>query len=70
MVVSSADPNTLYLATNPIKVSHDGGATFQPMTAPFEVGKRAASQLWTDLTRPGILYAGAYDGGLFAGRLE
>jgi hypothetical protein len=40
------------------------------MTAPFEVGKRAASQLWTDLTRPGILYAGAYDGGLFAGRLE
>ena len=70
MVVDSADPNTLYLSADPIQVSHDGGATFKPIAAPFEVGKRAAGQLWTDLARPGILYAGAYDGGLFAGKVE
>ena len=62
MVVDSADPNTLYLAANPLQVSHDGGATFKPITASFEAGKRGAVQLWTDLARPGTVYAGAFNG--------
>ncbi|HTG32360.1 MAG TPA: hypothetical protein VLB76_05470 [Thermoanaerobaculia bacterium] len=50
MAVDAADPNTLYIAANPLVVSHDGGASFESTAAPFEAGKLGAVRLWTDLT--------------------
>jgi photosystem II stability/assembly factor-like uncharacterized protein len=70
MAVDAADPDTLYLAAKPLQVSHDGGATFRAVNAPFELGKTAAGPLWTDRARPGLLYADAIDGGLFVGRFQ
>jgi photosystem II stability/assembly factor-like uncharacterized protein len=70
MVVDAADPNTLYIAANPLVVSHDGGASFEVITTPFEAGKLGAGRLWTDLTRPGRVYAAAASGGLFEGHFE
>ena len=70
MAVDAADPNTLYIAANPLVVSHDGGASFEAITTPFEAGKLGAFRLWTDPARPGRIYAAAASGGLFEGRFE
>jgi len=70
MVVDAADPSTLYVAANPLLISHDGGVTFRPGGGTFEFGKRQAGLLWTDRASPGLLYAGAADGGLFVGRIQ
>jgi photosystem II stability/assembly factor-like uncharacterized protein len=70
MVVDATDADTLYVAANPLKISRDGGATFRAVNAPFQLGKKAAGPLWTDRNRPGLLFAGAVDGGLFVGRFE
>jgi photosystem II stability/assembly factor-like uncharacterized protein len=67
MVVDSADPNTVYLAANPLVVSHDGGVSFKEIKVPFEAGKLGAARLWTDLARPGRVFAAAASGGLFEG---
>jgi len=72
MAVDGADPDTLYLGTSAnVQVSHDGGATFTPVDAPYEAEKRGARRLWTDRYRPGRVYATPIDeGGLFEGRFE
>jgi hypothetical protein len=70
MVVGAADPNTLYIAANPLLISHDGGATFKEVDTPFEIGKRGANRLWTDRNHPGLVYATAALGGLYVGRFE
>jgi photosystem II stability/assembly factor-like uncharacterized protein len=71
MAVDAADPDTVYLGGFSIlQVSHDGGATFTPVDAPYEAEKRGASRLWTDRNRPGRLYAMPATGGLFEGRFE
>ena len=70
MAVGAADPDTLYIAANPLVVSHDGGASFEAITTPLEAGKLGAYRLWTDLARPGRVFAAAASGGLFAGRFE
>jgi photosystem II stability/assembly factor-like uncharacterized protein len=70
MAVAGADPNTLYVAANPLLISHDGGATFKAVDTPFDVGKLAANQLWTDRNHPGLVYATAVLGGLYVGRFE
>ncbi|HEY0512480.1 MAG TPA: hypothetical protein VGH73_11280 [Thermoanaerobaculia bacterium] len=68
MAVDAADPDTVYLGGGPqVLISHDGGATFMPVAAPFEATKRTADRLWTDLRRPGRVYAEASSGGLFEG---
>jgi photosystem II stability/assembly factor-like uncharacterized protein len=70
MVVGAADPNTLYIAANPLLISHDGGATFKEVDTPFEIGKRGVNRLWTDRNHPGLVYATAALGGLYVGRFE
>ena len=55
MAVDASDPDTLYVAANPLQISRDGGATFRSRTTPFELGKTAAGPLWTDRARPGLL---------------
>jgi len=70
MAVDAADPDTLYIAANPLVVSHDGGASFEAITTPLEAGKLGVVRLWTDLARPGRVYAAAGSGGLFCGRFE
>jgi photosystem II stability/assembly factor-like uncharacterized protein len=70
MAVEAADPNTLYIAANPLLISHDGGATFKEVDTPFEIGKRGANRLWTDRNHPGLVYATASLGGLYVGRFE
>ncbi len=70
LAVDAADPDTLYVAANPLQISHDGGATFQAISTPFELGKTAAGMLWTDRAHPGLVYVNAADGGLFVGRFE
>jgi photosystem II stability/assembly factor-like uncharacterized protein len=70
MVVDATDPDTLYIAANPLLISHDGGATFQSIDSPFEAGKRGADRLWTDRGHPGKIYASAVDGGLYVGQFE
>ncbi|HEY4575920.1 MAG TPA: hypothetical protein VIJ26_18210, partial [Thermoanaerobaculia bacterium] len=71
MVVDGGDPDTVYLgAASGVQVSHDGGATFALVDAPFEAGKRQVGRLGTDLSRPGLVYAMPAAGGLFEGRFE
>ena len=71
MVVDGGDPDTVYLGTaSGVQVSHDAGATFALVDAPFEAGKRQVGGLQTDLSRPGLLYATPAAGGLFVGRFE
>ncbi len=70
MAVSAADPNTLYVADNPLLISRDGGATFTPINRPFQIGKRGASRLWTDRDHPGQIWAESGLGGLYLGRFE
>ena len=71
MAVDGADPDTLYLGTSAsVQVSHDGGATFTPVDAPYEAEKRGARRLWTDRYRPGRVYVTPEEGGLFEGRFE
>jgi photosystem II stability/assembly factor-like uncharacterized protein len=71
MAVDAADPDTVYLGEfSSLQVSHDGGATFTPVDAPYEAEKRGASQLWTDRNRPGRVYARPATGGLFEGDFE
>ena len=70
MAVGAADPNTLYIAANPLVVSHDSGASFKAINIPFEAGKLGAYQLWTDRARPGSVFATGESGGLFVGRFE
>jgi photosystem II stability/assembly factor-like uncharacterized protein len=71
MVVDGGDPDTVYLgAASGVQVSHDGGANFALVDAPFEAGKRQVGRLWTDLSRPGLVYAMPAAGGLFVGRFE
>ena len=70
MAVAAADPNTLYVAANPLLISRDGGATFTEVDTPFAIGKRGAGQLWTDRNHPGLVYATASLGGLYVGRFE
>jgi photosystem II stability/assembly factor-like uncharacterized protein len=70
MAVSAADPNTLYVADNPLLISRDGGATFTPINRPFQIGKRGAAHLWTDRNHPGLIWAESSLGGLYVGRFE
>jgi photosystem II stability/assembly factor-like uncharacterized protein len=71
MAVDAADPDTVYLGgLSSFQVSHDGGATFTPVDAPYEAEKRGARRLWTDRYRPGRVYATPGDGGLFEGHFE
>jgi photosystem II stability/assembly factor-like uncharacterized protein len=71
MAVDAADPDTVYLGgLSSFHVSHDGGITFTPVDAPYEVEKRGARQLWTDRNRPGRVYATPDNGGLFAGNFR
>ncbi len=73
LVVDAADPSKLYVAASPLLISRNGGATFQEIDTPFEagkLGKRDTTRIWTDLTHPGLVYAGALGGGLFAGHFE
>ncbi len=71
MAVDGGDPDTVYLGSvSGVYVSHDGGATFTLIDAPFEAGKRQVVWLGTDLSRPGRVYAVPIAGGLFEGRLE
>jgi len=70
MVVDSADSDTVYIAVNPLLISHDGGASFKSIVTPLEAGKQGASRLWTDLTHPGLVYATSDGGGLFVGHFE
>ncbi|PYQ62941.1 MAG: hypothetical protein DMF53_11850 [Acidobacteria bacterium] len=71
LAVDATDANTIYVATlQGVLVSRDGGRTLAPAAPPFEVEKKAASQLWTVRTRPGQVYAAASEGGLFVGRFE
>ncbi len=69
LVVHPADPNTLYLVSDSLQISRDGGATFESVDAPMEPWERTA-WLWTDPAHPGILYGTASRGGLFVGRFE
>jgi photosystem II stability/assembly factor-like uncharacterized protein len=72
LAVDATHPDTLYVATSQKGVlrSRDGGATLKAIGGPFEASKRVAELLVTDRNQPGILYAAAFDGGLFAGRFE
>jgi hypothetical protein len=71
MAVDAADPDTVYLGgLSSFHVSHDGGATFTPVDAPYEAEKRGARKLWTDRYRPGRVYATPDNGGLFEGHFE
>jgi photosystem II stability/assembly factor-like uncharacterized protein len=71
MAVDAADPDTVYLGgLSSFHVSHDGGATFTPVDAPYEAEKRGARQLWTNRYRPGRVYAKPEEGGLFEGHFE
>jgi photosystem II stability/assembly factor-like uncharacterized protein len=70
MAVSAADPNILYVADNPLLISRDGGATFQTVATPFQIGKRGAVHLWTDRGHPGLVWAESGLGGLYVGRFE
>ena len=71
LVVDGGDPDTVYLGSpSGVYVSHDGGATFALVDAPFEAGKRQVSGLLTDRNRPGLVYATPAAGGLFVGRFE
>jgi photosystem II stability/assembly factor-like uncharacterized protein len=71
LAVDGADPDTVYLGgLSSFHVSHDGGATFTPVDAPYEADKRGARRLWTDRNRPGRVYAAPFDGGLFEGHFE
>ena len=70
MAVDAADPDTLYIAANPLVVSHDGGASFEAITTPLEAGKLGVVRLWTYLASPGRVYAAAASGGLFVGHFE
>ena len=69
MAVDPADPDTLYIAADPLLISHDGGATFKSVDAPLEAGK-TADRFWTDRAYPGVLYGSAFEGGLFVGHFE
>jgi photosystem II stability/assembly factor-like uncharacterized protein len=69
MAVDPTDANTLYIAGDPLLVSHDGGATFKSIDAPLAAGK-IADRFWTDRAHPGLLYGSAFKGGLFVGRFE
>jgi photosystem II stability/assembly factor-like uncharacterized protein len=70
MVVGAADPNALYVAANPLLVSHDGGVTLTPVDTPFQIGKRGAAGLWTDRNHPGLVWAEASLGGLYVRGFE
>jgi photosystem II stability/assembly factor-like uncharacterized protein len=73
LAVDAADPDKLYVAASPLLISRDGGATFQSITTPFEAGKLGKSgttRVWTDRTRPGLVYAASSSGGLFEGHFE
>lgn len=72
LAVDAADPDTLYVGSfqRGVLRSRDGGRTLKPLGGFFEESKRAARLLVTDRDQPGVLYAVAFDGGLFAGRFE
>jgi photosystem II stability/assembly factor-like uncharacterized protein len=69
MAVDAADPDTLYLAGDPVLVSHDRGVTFKSIDAPLQAWK-TADRFWADPAHPGVLYGTSYAGGLFVGRFE
>lgn len=71
MEVDGADPDKLYLAvSNGILVSRDGGRSFELFDEPLEREKRGTSELWTDRTQPGLVFASPSTGGLFVRRFE
>jgi photosystem II stability/assembly factor-like uncharacterized protein len=73
LAVDAADPDKLYVAASPLLISRDGGASFQSITTPFEAGKLGKSgttRVWTDRTRPGLVYAASGSVGLFEGHFE
>lgn len=71
MEVDGADPDKLYLpASNGILVSRDGGRSFELFDEPLEEEKRDTSELWTDRTQPGLVFASPRTGGLFVRRFE
>jgi photosystem II stability/assembly factor-like uncharacterized protein len=71
LAVNAVDPFKLYLgASDGLLISHDGGRTWELDRAPLEAGKTAISQLWTDRSRPGPVWAAGSFGGLFVGRFE
>lgn len=73
MAVDAADPYSLYIGgANGLFVSHDGGATLERIDEPLEASKRDTGRVWTDRTRPGLVYAGPFygGGGLFVRRID
>jgi photosystem II stability/assembly factor-like uncharacterized protein len=71
LAVDAVNPYKLYLAAGDgLLISHDGGRTFRLNGAPLEAGKKTVLQLWTDRTRPGLVFGGAAYGGLYVGRFE
>ena len=71
LAVDATDASKIYVGTlQGVLISRDGGRTLAPAAPPFEVEKKGASRLWTVRTRPGRVYAGASEGGLFEGRFE
>ncbi len=72
LAVDATHPDTIYVGTfqKGVLRSRDGGATLKPLGGPFEASKRAVRLLVTDRNQPGIVYAAAFDGGLFVGRFE
>lgn len=69
LVVDSVDSNKLYIAADPLLVSHDGGVTFGSVDAPLEPWL-TTGRFWTDSGHPGALYGASLSGGLFVGRFE
>ncbi len=71
LAVDAVNPYKLYLAAGDgLLISHDGGRTLRLNGAPLEAGKKGLLQLWTDRTQPGLVFARAAYGGLYAGRFE
>jgi len=71
LAVDAVNPFKLYLgASDGLLISRDGGRTLELDRTPLETTKTAISQLWTDRSRPGLVYAASAYGGLFVGRFE
>ncbi len=70
LAVDATDPDTLYVGTYQQGVlrSRDDGVTLKPIGALFDPPRQPIEFLATFRGQPGILYAGASFGGLFAGR--
>ncbi|HSS76528.1 MAG TPA: hypothetical protein VLV54_07245 [Thermoanaerobaculia bacterium] len=65
LAIDAQDPNTIYLATpRRILRSRDGGQTLEVLDPDF------SASLTTDRARPGLLFAGTFQAGLFELQVE